>query len=84
MFFDDPSKAYTTIIAKRGPKGERTMEPTPMKPEIVKDESGELDGKHLAAQDILAAHHTGSAEDLNQALSNFIDLHHAGVTKLKG
>jgi hypothetical protein len=81
MFFDDHKKATTNIMAKRDAKGERTMEPTPMKAEVVKDEDGMMDGKHLAAQDVMAAHHSGSAEQLSQALSNFVDLHLSGPAK---
>ena len=78
MFFDDPKKMITTIMSKRGPKGgEHTMEPTPMKAEVMKDEEGEMDGKHLAAQDIIAAHHSKSPSQLKEAMENFIDLHMA-------
>lgn len=73
MFFDDSKKTMTTIMSKRKPSGEVSQ--TPMKPEIVKTEDGELDGKHLAAQDILAAHHSQSAEQMMEAMGNFIDLH---------
>ncbi len=75
MFFDDHRKAITTIIGKRNSKGERTMEPTPLKPEIMKSEGGEVDGKHAAAQDILGAHHSKSPEMLMHALANFINIH---------
>jgi len=84
MFFEDHKKAVGTIMSKRGPKGEVTMDKTPMKPEIVKDEEGEMDGKHLAAQDIMAAHHSGSADKLKHALGNFVDLHMAGNKKEEG
>ncbi len=76
MFFDD-KRAITTIMGKRSAKGERTMEPTPMKAEHTMEAPGEPDGKFLAAQDIMAAHHSGSAETLKQALGNFMDLHMA-------
>lgn len=75
MFFDDHKKAVTSIMSKRSPKGEVTMSPTPMKPEIHKAEGGEVDGRHLAAQDIIAAHHSKSPEALMEALGNFINLH---------
>lgn len=51
------------------------MGPAPMKPEVVMNEGGEVDGRHLAAQDILGAHHEKSPEKLMEALSNFINLH---------
>jgi effector-binding domain-containing protein len=75
MLIDDYKKNAVTLIGRRNSKGERTMEPTPMKNEEVKDENGELDSRHLAAQEILAAHHSGSAEKMSQALANFIDIH---------
>ena len=78
MFFDDKHKAITTIMAKRGPKGgQKIMGPAMMKSEEVMDEGGEVDPRHLAAQDILAAHQDGSALKLMDALANFMDLHHA-------
>lgn len=75
MFFDDRKKAVTSILSKRGHKGDVTMHPTPMKPELHLNEGGQLDGKHLAAQDIIAAHHSKSAQSLMEALGNFINLH---------
>lgn len=77
MFFDDHKKIVTTIMGKRKPGGARVMDQTEVKPEIQKDEPGETDGLHAAAEDILGAHHSKSADHLKQALSNFIDLHHA-------
>lgn len=75
MFFDDRKKVATTIVRKRHSNGDVTAGPTPMKPEIFKSEGGEIDGKHAAAQDVLAAHHSASAGNLMEALGNFIDLH---------
>lgn len=75
MFMDDPKKAAMTILAKRKASGERTMAPTPMKTEVVKDEDGEVDGRHVAAQDILSAHGEGSAQKLSEALGHFLDMH---------
>ena len=75
MMFDK-KRAMQTIMQKRGAKGGALeMKPTPMKPEIVKDEDGLPDGKHLAAQDMIAAFHEKSADKLMQALGNFMDLH---------
>lgn len=75
MFFDDHKRAITTILGKRNSKGERTMNPTEVKPESHVSEEGEVDGRHAAAQDILGAHHSKSPEQLMNALANFIDLH---------
>lgn len=77
MFFDDHRKALTQIMAKRNHKGEQTMSPTPMKPEIVKSEGGEIDGRHLAAQEMIAAHHEKSPQKLMEAMMNFMDMHFA-------
>jgi hypothetical protein len=81
MFFDDHAKSINTIMSKRHPKGMVEMDQTPMKPEIVKTQDGEMDGKHLAAQDILAAHHSKSASKMREAMENFIDLHMHGSKK---
>lgn len=75
MFFDDRKRAVTTILSKRNGKGAVTMRPTPMKPERMMSEGGEVDGMHLAAQDILGAHHEQSPMKLMEALKNFINLH---------
>lgn len=76
MFFgDDKKKIATMIVGKKDAKGIRTAEPTPMKPEEVKTEAGEVDPRHLAAQDVMAAHHEQSPHRLMEALGNFIDLH---------
>ena len=76
MFFDDNKKAITTIMSKRGPKGgEKLMDNVPMKPEVVKDEAGEVDGRHVAAQDMIGAFHEKSPEKLMHALMNFMDVH---------
>lgn len=73
MFWDE-KKNITTIMSKRKPDGEK-ISAAPMKVEVVKDEDGKVDGRHEAAQDILAAIHEKSADKLNQALQNHYDLH---------
>lgn len=75
MFFDDAKKNAMTILSKRKASGERTMKPTPMKPEHAQTEPGEVDGKHLAAQEMMGAHHEGSAHKYSEALGHFIDMH---------
>lgn len=77
MFFDDKKRAVTTMMAKRNGKGEKLHDAVPMKPEVVKDEQGEVDPRHLAAQDALAAFHEKSPDKFMQAMSNFIDLHNS-------
>jgi len=78
MFFDDKKRAVTTIMSKRHPKtGDMIMENVTMKAEVVKDEGGEVDGRHLAAQEILGAMHEKSPHKLMSALMNFMDIHHS-------
>lgn len=78
----DKKKAMGTLIAKRKENGgPREVGPAPMQNEIVKDQDGELDGRHMASQDMLAAFHEKSADKLMQALSNFMDLHLAQPEK---
>lgn len=74
MFFDEAKKDATIIVAKRTGKGDKESS-APMKAESVKSEDGQPDGRHTAAQDIMAAIHEKSPEKLMQALANFHDLH---------
>ncbi len=76
MFFDDHKKAITTMMSRRGPKGgAKVMGPASMKPEVVKTEDGEMDGRHAAAQDAMAAMHEKSPAKFMEAMKNFIDIH---------
>jgi hypothetical protein len=76
MMMFDKQKYMQTLIARRKPGGgERTMDPTEMKNEVVKTEDGELDGRHLAAQEAIAAMKEGSAEKFMSSMANFMDLH---------
>jgi hypothetical protein len=81
MFFDDHKKQITTVLARRSPKGEPLAGPAPMKMEINKEEPGEVDGRHVAAQDIIAALHEKSPQKLMETLGNFIDIHRSKETK---
>lgn len=73
MMHDD-KKALMTIMRKRSEAGAPAMA-SPMKQESVKSEDGEPDGRHAAAQDVMAAFHEKSAERLMEAMINFHDLH---------
>lgn len=64
-----------TIMKHRSAKGMDISGPAPMKVESVKSEDGEPDGRHVAAQDIMAAFHEKSAAKLMESLASFIDLH---------
>lgn len=77
MFFDDPRKAAQTLLSKRDGHGKKTHESTPMKSEVVKHEDGEIDGRHTAMQDFMAAHKEGSPMKMAEAMINFIDIHNA-------
>lgn len=74
MLMQDEKKAAMTIIRKRAEAGAPAMA-APMKQENVSDEDGMPDGRHAAAQDMIAAFHEKSAEKLMQAMGNFHDLH---------
>lgn len=79
MFFGDDPKRVATIIASKRPEGggPKVMSNTPMKPEKVVDDTGQVDGRHVAAQEMLGAMHEKSPMKLMDALSNFIDIHHS-------
>lgn len=67
----DPHKAVMTIM-KRRKSG--LMEP--MKNELpTKEEDGNIDPRHLAAEDVMMAIKSQSPHHLMQALSNFHDMH---------
>jgi hypothetical protein len=75
MHIHDKKAAVTLMMGRKTAKGDRVSQPTPMQPEVVKTEDGEMDGRHIAAQDAISALHEGSAEKLDQALRNHHDLH---------
>jgi hypothetical protein len=77
MFMWDSKKKLQTMLQKRNKAGDIVSGPMPMKPEVSLDEGGEIDQRHVAAQDVMAAFHEKSAEKLKGALSNFMDLHMA-------
>lgn len=77
MFFDDEKRAATLIRGRRNAKGVREAEPTAMKSEHVQTEPGEVDGRHSAMQDFLAAHQEGSAQRMSEAMANFLAIHSA-------
>jgi hypothetical protein len=76
MFMFDHKRAMSSIMASRK-KDDQEYGPVEVKNESVKDEDGEIDGRHLAAQDALAAIKEGSAAKFMDALSSFHDLHQA-------
>lgn len=76
MMMFDRKKALTTLLQKRNAgSGDMTAGPTPMLEENVRTEDGEPDMHHMAAQDVMDAFHSKSADKLKSSLKNFIDLH---------
>lgn len=71
---DDKRKIATIIASRRSAKGE-PLGRAEMKVEVVKKENGEIDGRHVAAQDIMMSLAEKSPEKLMNALGNFFDLH---------
>jgi hypothetical protein len=82
MYFDDHKHTATIIAGKRNFKGDRTMDPSPMAADVMKSEDGNIDGRHIAAQEILAAVHHKSPIKLVEALSNFMQIHHSSENAL--
>lgn len=72
MIMMDPHKAVVSIIKKR--KGASTDEQS-AKGKLPMDTDGELDPRHMAAEDVMAAFHSKSVQHLKEALGNFHDLH---------
>lgn len=76
LAFWDKKKQMGAMVMKRKRHGDGTApEMAPMKNEEVKTEDGEVDGKHLAAQDMLMAIHSKSADQLRHAMENFMTIH---------
>lgn len=71
----DPKKAMQTIIARRRGGEDMPTSHVAMKNEISKHESGEMDGRHMAAQEMIHAFEMKSPEKMKEAMGNFMDLH---------
>lgn len=82
MLIMDPHKAVMTIMKKRNSR----VASEPRKGELTKDTDGELDPRHMAAEDVMAAIHSKSVHHLKEALSNFHDMHsmHRELEEQKG
>lgn len=70
----DKKKMQEMIIQRRKSSGGE-IAGAPMKNEIVKDEEGDIDGRHLAAEDMISAFHEKSPERLMKSMMDFIDIH---------
>jgi hypothetical protein len=77
MIIPDMHKARMTVMKRRSPQGEDLAGPAPMQSEKVMSEDGEIDGRHVAAEDMMAAMGEKSPARLMEAMKNFIDLHNA-------
>lgn len=75
MIIPDDKKRIATMISSRRSAEGKDLGAAPMKTEVVKDEDGEIDGRHVAAGDMIAALNEKSPELLMRALINFHDLH---------
>lgn len=80
MILPDDKRRIATIVSRRKSASGENLGAAPMKPEVVKNEEGEIDGRHVAAGDMMAAIKEGSAENLMRAMANFIDMH-SGMPK---
>lgn len=81
MILPDDKKRISTIMASRKSAKGEPLGSASMKPEIVKTEDGEIDGRHTAAQDIMMALSGKSPESLMKALGNFQELHSSHIAK---
>lgn len=77
---DDKKRIASIISSRKSAKGE-DLGAAPMKSESVRDESGEIDGLHVASKDILAAIHEKSPEKFMNALMNWQDIHASRIKK---
>jgi hypothetical protein len=75
MMIHDLKKGIATVMSTRKDPETEELSSAPMKAQVVKDEDGEIDGRHAAAEDILAAIHAKDPMKLVEALGNFHDLH---------
>jgi hypothetical protein len=75
MIIPDDKRRIATIIASRRKANGEKIGQAPLKAEVVKDEQGEIDGRHIAAQEAMMAIHEKSPEKFMQSMANFMDLH---------
>ena len=74
MIIYDQKKAVGTIMASRKHSDGSTTTAA-MKPQRSTAEDGEVDGRHAAAQDVIAAMDQKDPQKLMEAMANFHDLH---------
>lgn len=81
MMWDRKKQIGALVQKRREGGGPIEISASPMKSEVVKDEDGMPDGRHMAAQDMMGAMAEKSPEKLMTALANFMDLHLAQPAK---
>lgn len=74
MFMFDKKRDMQTIMSRRK-VGDMDYGPGPMKNEDSMEEDRSLDGRHMAAEDMINAFHEKSAHKVKEAMINFMDLH---------
>lgn len=67
----DPHAAVIAIMKKR----KAGMEAPSAEGKLLHDTDGELDPRHMAAEDVMDAFHRKDIHHLKEALSNFHDAH---------
>ena len=76
MIIHDKRKAMATIMASRKGKDSANVGPgTPVQPQRSMSEGGEIDPRHAAAEDVIAAMHESNPQKMMEALAAFHDLH---------
>lgn len=74
IFLDDKKRRETIMSSRKSAKGE-DLGAAEMKSEVVKDDDGVIDGRHVAAQDAMAALADKSPENFMRAMINMMDIH---------
>lgn len=75
MIIPDKKRYMSVIMARRREPSGEVVSSGEVKPEISREENGEIDGRHQAAQDALMAMSEKSPQKFMEAMGNFIDLH---------
>lgn len=69
----DKQKQMGMIMQRR--QTSQGPEMASMKNQVEKTEDGELDGKHMAAEEMISHMKNGNAMDFKKSLENFMDMH---------
>lgn len=74
MIIHDQKKAMQSIMARRQGLDQRVAS-APLRQEVSMTEPGQIDGRHAAASDMLAAINDHSPQKLMESLANFHEMH---------